>query len=122
MIKVHTPMAAVTGSNRLYRPCSSTRLWEAKGAGPCDQGGPGRRWRVGPKLMVSVELVLLVPGLEVEGLVPGVELPELVGPWVLGLACCKVVSSILGSQWDCRSVACSFHIVNRSSRTFFLQM
>ena len=60
---------------------------------------------------VVVELAL-VRLLVLAGLVPLVSDP----------ACRRAVSSIPESQWDFWSLACSFPIVKRSSRIFFLQM
>ena len=65
-----------------------------------------------PEPVVVVVELGLVRLLEPVGLVPLVSDP----------ACQPTVSSIPGCQWDLRSVACSFPIVKRSSRIFFLQM
>ena len=73
----------------------------------------------------SRELVELEPEpVAVVGELVLVRLLGLVGlvPLVFDPACQPAVSSIPGSQWDFRSVACSFPIVKRSSRIFFLQM
>ena len=91
-------------------------------------------WKAGGRVVASElpcprsrELVGLEPGPVAVVVVLALALVQLLGlaglvPLVSDPACCRAVSSIPGSQWDFRSVACSFPIVKRSSRIFFLQM
>ena len=82
-------------------------------------GGLGSQLLVPEERVPEPEVVVVVvaePELEP---LPGLAELVLLG---VGLAWRRDVSSILGSRWDFRSVACSFPIVKRNSRIFFLPM
>ena len=81
-------------------------------------GGLGSQLLVPAERVPEPEVVVVVAEPELEPL-PGLAELVLLG---VGLAWRREVSSILVSRWDFWSVACSFPIVKRNSRIFFLPM